>query len=175
MLPSSSEIRILRKQSRKGSDVKRNRITRKQKPPRLAVFQKLVWKNCFLWIPWETIFPSHLDPFLFLQFYFRLHAMLLPIWKDGGKNRLLKLCPNSGGPWKKLGPKKSNNVVYFPSSTTRISLKLQLSLEYCCMGRGTLLFYCNCNIVTTEDPSKDALEKTENYANWKSCKVQIVY
>ena len=135
MLPSSSEIRILRKQSRKGSDVKRNRITRKQKPPRLAVFQKLVWKNSFLWIPWETIFPSHLDPFLFLQFYFRLHAMLLPIRKDGGKNRLLKLCPNSGGPWKKLGPKKSNNVVYFPSSTTRISLKLQLSLEYCCMGR----------------------------------------
>ena len=41
MLPCSSEITILRKQNRKGSDVSRNRITRKQKPPRLALFQKL--------------------------------------------------------------------------------------------------------------------------------------
>ena len=41
MLPCSSEITILRKQNRKGSDVSRNRITWKQKPPRLALFQKL--------------------------------------------------------------------------------------------------------------------------------------
>ena len=41
MLPCSPEITILRKQNRKGSDVSCNRITRKQKPPRLALFQKL--------------------------------------------------------------------------------------------------------------------------------------
>ena len=41
MLPCSLEITILRKQNRKGSDVSRNKITRKQKPRRLALFQKL--------------------------------------------------------------------------------------------------------------------------------------
>ena len=83
MLPCcSSEITILRKQNRKGSDVtRRNRITWKQKPSRLALFQKLelqkLWRRaCFLWIPWEIIFLSHLEPspcaFIELQNFFQI-------------------------------------------------------------------------------------------------------
>ena len=170
MLPSSSEIRILRKQSRKGSDVKRNRITRKQKPPRLAVFQKLVWKNCFLWIPWETIFPSHLDPFLFLQFYFRLHAMLLPIRKDGGKKQVNEIVSEFRWAMKEIRSQEKHQCCLL--SQFYHQDKLETAIKPWILLHGTLLFYCNCNIVTTEDPSKDALEKTENYANWK---VQIVY
>ena len=173
MLPCcSSEITILRKQNRKGSDVtRRNRITWKQKPSRLALFQKLelrkLWRRaCFLWIPWEIIFLSHLEPSLFSHFMLwnykknsRSHLMLLPIRKDGGKNRSLKLCLISCWGWKKLGPKYSVKHQYLTLEQTKWSYCLlpqddpETASNLWTVLRGTLLFNCNCTLAKEDQRS----------------------
>ena len=168
MLPSSSEIRILRKQSRKGSDVKRNRITRKQKPPRLAVFQKLFSLDSV-----GNHFPITLGSISVSPILFQITCDVIANMKGWRKKQVVEIVSEFRWAMKEIRSQEKQQCCLL--SQFYHQDKLETAIKPWILLHGTLLFYCNCNIVTTEDPSKDALEKTENYANWKLCKVQIVY